>query len=135
MAGSVVFAMLADRIGRRPSILLAVLLFGAFTFLIPVATNLWELGILRFCAAFGVGGAMPMAIALISDYSKSTNRGLLITLLYLGYTSGSAGGGLLAAEMIPDLGWRRCSISAASARWRLEPFCSSSCRSRCAIWR
>jgi AAHS family 4-hydroxybenzoate transporter-like MFS transporter len=101
MTGSVVFAMLADRIGRRPSIL-----FGAFTFLIPVATNLWELGALRFAAAFGVGGAMPMAISLISDYSKSTNRGLLITLLYLGYTSGSSGGGLLAAEMIPDLGWR-----------------------------
>jgi MFS transporter, AAHS family, 4-hydroxybenzoate transporter len=106
MAGSVVFAMLADRIGRRPSILLAVALFGAFTFLMPVATNLVELGALRFCAAFGVGGAMPMAISLISDYAKSTNRGLLITLLYLGYTSGSAGGGLLAAEMIPDLGWR-----------------------------
>ena len=106
MTGSVVFAMLADRIGRRPSILLAVVLFGAFTFLIPVATNLWELGALRFAAAFGVGGAMPMAISLISDYSKSTNRGLLITLLYLGYTSGSSGGGLLAAEMIPDLGWR-----------------------------
>src|SRR5512134_3214186 len=59
MTGSVVFAMLADRIGRRPSILLAVLLFGAFTCLIPIATNLWELGLLRFAAAFGVGGAMP----------------------------------------------------------------------------
>ena len=106
MAGSVVFSMLADRIGRRPSILLAVGLFGVFTFLIPVATNLVELGALRFCAAFGVGGAMPMAIALISDYSKSTNRGLLITLLYLGYTSGSAGGGLVVAAMIPELGWR-----------------------------
>jgi AAHS family 4-hydroxybenzoate transporter-like MFS transporter len=106
MTGSIVFSMLADRMGRRPSILIAVALFGAFTFSIPVATNLWELGFLRFWAAFGVGGAMPMAIALISDYSKSTNRGLLITLLYLGYTSGSSGGGLLAAEMIPDLGWR-----------------------------
>jgi AAHS family 4-hydroxybenzoate transporter-like MFS transporter len=106
MSGSVVFAMLADRIGRRPSILLAVLVFGAFTCLIPVATNLVALGFLRFCAAFGVGGAMPMAIALISDYSKSSNRGLLITLLYLGYTSGSSGGGLLAAEVIPQYGWR-----------------------------
>ena len=106
MAGSVVFSMLADRIGRRPSILIAVGLFGVFTLLIPVATNLWELGALRFCAAFGVGGAMPMAIALIADYAKSISRGLLITLLYLGYTSGSAGGGLVAAAMIPDLGWR-----------------------------
>src|SRR5262245_10329308 len=106
MAGSVVFAMLADRIGRRPSILIAVGLFGAFTFLIPVATNLVELSALRFLAAFGVGGAMPMAIALISDYAKSANRGLLITLLYLGYTLGSSGGGQLAAVMIPEFGWR-----------------------------
>jgi AAHS family 4-hydroxybenzoate transporter-like MFS transporter len=106
MTGSVVFSMLADRIGRRPSILIAVGLFGIFTLLIPVATNLWELGALRFCAAFGVGGAMPMAIALIADYAKSVSRGLLITLLYLGYTSGSAGGGLVAAAIIPELGWR-----------------------------
>jgi AAHS family 4-hydroxybenzoate transporter-like MFS transporter len=106
MAGSIVFAMLADRIGRRPSILLAALLFGGFTFLIPIASNLGELAVLRFCAAFGVGGAMPMAIALISDYSKSKNRGFRITLMYLGYTAGSSGGGMLAAEIIPQYGWR-----------------------------
>ena len=106
MTGSIVFAMLADRIGRRPSILLAALLFGGFTFLIPLATNLVELAILRFCAALGVGGAMPMAISLVSDYSKSKNRGLRITLMYLGYTAGSAGGGILAAEVIPQYGWR-----------------------------
>ncbi len=104
MTGSIVFAMLADRIGRRPSILLAVLLFGGFTFLIPTSSNLVELSVLRFCAAFGVGGAMPMAIALISDYSKSKNRGFRITLMYLGYTAGSSGGGMLAAEIIPQYG-------------------------------
>src|SRR6185436_135778 len=48
MSGSIVFAMLADRIGRRPSTVMAVLLFGAFTFAIPLATNLWELAALRF---------------------------------------------------------------------------------------
>jgi AAHS family 4-hydroxybenzoate transporter-like MFS transporter len=106
MTGSILFAMLADKIGRRPSTVFAVMLFGAFTFAIPLATNLYELAALRFCAAFGVGGGMPMAIALVSDYAKSKNRGLRITLLYLGYTIGSSGGGFLAAEMIPALGWR-----------------------------
>src|SRR4030095_8392840 len=48
MSGRVVSSRLADRIGRRPSILIAVGLFGVFTFLIPVATNLVELGALRF---------------------------------------------------------------------------------------
>lgn len=106
MSGSIVFAMLADRIGRRVATIMAVLLFGAFTFAIPLATNLYELAALRFCAAFGVGGGMPMAIALISDYARSKNRGLRITLLYLGYTIGSSGGGFLAAELIPEFGWR-----------------------------
>lgn len=106
MTGSIVFAMLADRIGRRPSILLATFLFGVFTLLIPISDNLVELAALRFCAAFGVGGAMPMAISLVSDYSKSKRRGFRITLMYLGYTAGSSGGGMLAAEIIPQYGWR-----------------------------
>jgi AAHS family 4-hydroxybenzoate transporter-like MFS transporter len=106
MSGSIVFAMLADRIGRRPSTLMAAGMFGAFTLLIPISTNLYELAALRFLAAFGVGGAMPMAIALVSDYSKSKSRGFRITLMYLGYTAGSSGGGLLAAELIPQHGWR-----------------------------
>lgn len=104
--GSMVFAMLADRIGRRPATVLAVLLFGAFTFAVPLASNLTELSVLRFCAAFGVGGGMPMAIALVCDYAKSSNRGLRGTLLFLGYTVGTTGGGLLAADMVPRYGWR-----------------------------
>src|SRR5215813_2487818 len=86
--GSIVFAMLADRVGRRPATVLAVLIFGAFTLAIPLASNLFELSLLRFCAAFGVGGGMPMAIALISDYARANRRGLCVTLLFLGYTAG-----------------------------------------------
>jgi AAHS family 4-hydroxybenzoate transporter-like MFS transporter len=47
-----------------------------------------------------------MAIALVCDYAKSTNRGLRGTLLFLGYTVGTTGGGLLAAEIVPQYGWR-----------------------------
>jgi AAHS family 4-hydroxybenzoate transporter-like MFS transporter len=106
ISGAIAFGMLADRIGRRPATILAVLVFGAFTLAIPVATNLIELASLRFCAAFGVGGGMPMAIALVSDYSKSKRRAFFVTLLFLGYTAGSSGGGLLAAEILPQFGWR-----------------------------
>jgi MFS transporter, AAHS family, 4-hydroxybenzoate transporter len=106
MTGSIVFAMLADRIGRRHAILLATVVFGSFTFAVPFAHSLLQLSVLRFCAALGIGGGMPMAVSLITDYARSANRGLIITLLYLGYTAGSSGGGLLAAEMIPAYGWR-----------------------------
>ncbi len=106
IAGSVAFGMLADRIGRRPATVLAVLVFGAFTLAIPLADNLVELSLLRFCAALGVGGGMPMAIALVSDYAKTKRRAFFVTLLFLGYTAGSSGGGLLAAEIVPQFGWR-----------------------------
>jgi AAHS family 4-hydroxybenzoate transporter-like MFS transporter len=106
LVGSILFSMLADRIGRRNAILIAMTELGLFTLAIPYATNLLELGVLRFLAALGIGGAMPLAVALMAEYSKSKSRGLMITLLFLGYTCGSSGGGFLASYLIPTFGWQ-----------------------------
>src|SRR5213082_2539264 len=43
MIGAVAFSMLADRIGRRHSILIAVFTFGVFTVAIPLAANIGQL--------------------------------------------------------------------------------------------
>lgn len=106
MLGSIGFSILGDRIGRRSSILLAVSLFGAFTIAIPLAGNLAELAGLRFFAALGIGGAVPMVVALLSDYSKASSKALKIAALYLGYTVGSSGGGFVAAAITPVYGWK-----------------------------
>ena len=106
MIGSLAFAMLADRIGRRNSILIAVFTFGIFTTAMPLAADLTQLALIRFASALGVGGAMPMAISLLADYVQTKSRGLKITLLYLGYTFGSSGGGFLAAALTPNFGWK-----------------------------
>lgn len=106
MIGSVAFSMLADRIGRRNSILTAVFTFGIFTIAIPLATNLGQLALIRFLSALGIGGGIPMAISLLVDYAQSKTRGLKVTLLYVGYTFGSSGGGFLAAALTPNYGWK-----------------------------
>ena len=106
LIGSVLFSMLADRIGRRKTILLAVLVFGVFTLAIPLATDRWELVALRFCASLGIGGGMPMAVAMVSDHFPARARGFYITLLFIGYALGSSGGGFFAAWLIPTFGWR-----------------------------
>ena len=105
MLGSIAFSMLADSIGRRNSIILAVAIFGVFTIALSYASNLVELSVIRFFSALGVGGAMPMAISMMADYSQARSRGLKITLLYLGYTTGSSGGGFLASWLTPNYGW------------------------------
>src|SRR6202049_997084 len=106
MIGAIACSMLADRFGRRTSILLAVFVFGIFTTALPLATNLVQLSIIRFISALGIGGGMPMAISLLADYAQTKTRGLKVTLLYLGYTGGSSGGGFLAAALTPSYGWK-----------------------------
>jgi len=134
MAGSIVFAMLADRIGRRPATILAAALFGGFTLAIPLATNLIQLGALRFCAAFGLA-ADAMAIALISDYVKVKRRALFVTLLFLGYTAGFIGRRFArGGDRASISGGARCSMSEARAALGLPRSCSFGFRSRCAIW-
>jgi len=105
MTGSLTFSMIADAIGRRNAIILATVLFSGFTYAMSYSTNLLDLGIYKFCASLGVGGAMPMAIALMSDYTHSRWRGLFVTGLFIGYSVGTVGGGFLAAEMILTVGW------------------------------
>lgn len=107
MLGAVGFSMLADRIGRRKSILLAVFIFGIFTIGLSYTTDVVSLATVRFISALGVGGGMPMAISLMADYAQTKTRGLKITLLYLGYTGGSSGGGFLAAALLKaGYGWQ-----------------------------
>lgn len=105
MTGSLTFSMIADKIGRRNAIILATVMFSGFTYAMSFSTGLLDLGIYKFCASLGVGGAMPMAIALIADYTHSKWRGFFVTGLFIGYSIGTVGGGFLAAEMILTVGW------------------------------
>lgn len=106
MIGAVAFTMLADHIGRRKAILLAVFVFSVFTVALSFTTNIVQLSIVRFISALGIGGGMPMAISLVADYAQTKTRGFKITLLYLGYTIGSSGGGFLAAALTVNFGWK-----------------------------
>jgi len=107
MLGAVGFSMLADHIGRRKSILLAVFIFSIFTIALSYTTDVVSLSIVRFISALGIGGGMPMAISLVADYAQTKTRGLKVTLLYLGYTGGSSGGGFLAAALLrAGYGWQ-----------------------------
>jgi MFS transporter, AAHS family, 4-hydroxybenzoate transporter len=106
MVGAVAFSMLADRIGRRKSILYAVFTFSIFTIALSFTRDIVQLSVVRFISALGIGGGMPMAISLVADYAQQKTRGLKITLLYLGYTIGSSGGGFLAAALTVNFGWQ-----------------------------
>jgi AAHS family 4-hydroxybenzoate transporter-like MFS transporter len=49
---------------------------------------------------------MPNAITLTSEYSPQRTRSTVVTIMFCGFTLGSGLGGVLAAHMIPEYGWR-----------------------------
>ncbi|CAE6811048.1 3-hydroxybenzoate transporter MhbT [Paraburkholderia domus] len=104
--GSFLFGPLADRIGRKRVIMISLVLFGIGSFACAYAPSLTWLILLRFATGAGLGGAMPNAITLSSEFSPARNRAWMVTLMFCGFTLGLAFGGAIAALLIPTFGWK-----------------------------
>lgn len=65
--GGVLFGSLADRWGRRPTMAVTILFYSIFSGLTFFATSLWQVAVLRFLVAMGVGGEWAVAAALVSE--------------------------------------------------------------------
>jgi AAHS family 4-hydroxybenzoate transporter-like MFS transporter len=104
--GGVAGGVLGDRIGRRVALLGSVLMFAALTLAIAFVDSIGVLTILRFVAGVGLGGAMPNATALASEYVPRRHRPLAITLTIVCIPLGGFLAGLLAGQIVPTLGWR-----------------------------
>jgi MFS family permease len=72
--GGVLFGSLADRIGRKPTMALTILFYSVFSGLTYFATDVWQVAILRFLVALGVGGEWAVAAALVSEVFPATAR-------------------------------------------------------------
>ncbi len=106
MIGALVFSPLSDRLGRKGVIAISAVLFGAFSLLTPTAHNLMQLFWLRFATGLGLGGAMPNAIALTSEFLPKRLRSTLTVVMFFGFSLGSGLGGLIAALLIRSYGWK-----------------------------
>ena len=107
LVGSLVFSMLADKIGRRPILIGATLFFGVMTIVAARAASVGELLVLRFVAGIGLGCIIPNATALVGEYSPRRLRGQLMMVVGgVGFTGGAAIGGFISAFLIPRFGWR-----------------------------
>ena len=106
MLGALFIAPLADRLGRRPVLLGSLLVFGVTTLLTAWAADLSGLMLLRFATGVGLGGAMPNAVALTSEYMPSRRRAFLVMMMFNGFNMGSMMGGILSAQFVGTLGWQ-----------------------------
>jgi AAHS family 4-hydroxybenzoate transporter-like MFS transporter len=106
LVGSLFYGWLGDRLGRRFTIILGTCNFGIPVLLIVWATNVPELAILRFIAGIGMGGVVPIAYTLVSDYAPRRLRSTVTVVTNAGYSLGGVATGLVAAAVIPTYGWQ-----------------------------
>lgn len=104
--GAMTLGLLGDKLGRRPVILGAVALFGLATLATAFATTTTQIVIFRFLAGLGMGGATPVLLSLAGEYGPAKKRGTIMTTVLLGLPAGAILGGLLAAKMLPVIGWQ-----------------------------
>src|ERR1700736_4584363 len=121
MSGALVFGPLADRIGRKKIIILSTLAFGIGTLATAFTGDVNTLLVIRFLTGLGLGGAMPNAVAMTSEFNPRRRRATMVMIMFCGFSVGAALGGLLAAALIPQFGWRSVFVAGGLAPLLLVP--------------
>jgi AAHS family benzoate transporter-like MFS transporter len=121
MVGAIAIGTVTDIIGRRRTMLITVTGFSVLTLLCALAPDPWTFGALRFLAGLGLGGVLPVAIALVNEYAKVGKGGGATTVLMTGYHVGAVITALLGIIVIPALGWRAMFVIGALPALVLVP--------------
>ncbi|MEV1292675.1 MFS transporter [Pseudonocardia sp. NPDC049635] len=104
--GSLFVAPYADRFGRRPVVIVCLVIAGAGMVLSAVAQSALQLGLLRVLTGIGVGGILASTNVIAAEYASRRWRGMAVSLQATGYALGATLGGLLAVALIGSWGWR-----------------------------
>ena len=105
MAGALIGSPVADRIGRKPVILVSAAVMGVFALLTASAESTFELFLYRFLTGLGLGGVMPTINILTAEFAPAGRRALLMTTMFVGFPIGIMAGGVAAAALINVFGW------------------------------
>jgi putative MFS transporter len=102
LAGAFVFGRLADRIGRRPVLMAAVVIDACFGVASAFAPDFTWLLVLRCLTGVGVGGTLPVDYTMMAEFLPSDRRGRWLVLLESFWAVGTL---LLAVLALAALRW------------------------------
>lgn len=95
-----------DRFGRRISLIGCLAAFGLTTIATVFVHGIFGLSALRLLTGMGTGGALPNVSALTAEFAPLRRRAAAVKLTILCVPLGGMLGGVLAAWILPRLGWR-----------------------------
>ncbi|MCS5732291.1 MFS transporter [Herbiconiux daphne] len=120
--GAIVFGHIGDRLGRRRTLIITLMLMGVSTFLIGVLPTYAAIGVsapviltvLRFAQGFGYGGEYTGGVLMLAEHAPPDRRGFYTGLNNAAPVAGFVAssllfmmmGAILPAEQFLDWGWR-----------------------------
>ena len=104
--GSIVLGGVADRIGRRPTMLGCLVLMTLGMFMVTTVKTIPELEVWRFTTGLGIGGLLAASNAVAAEFANLRRRNLCVSLMAIGYPLGAVSGGLIVAMLLRAHNWR-----------------------------
>jgi benzoate transport len=104
--GSVLLGGIADRIGRRRTMLACLVAMAAGMFLATTAEGVVDLSVWRLLTGVGIGGMLATINAVAAEFSSLARRNLALALMTIGYPIGAVVGGSIAALLLKGGDWR-----------------------------
>ena len=104
--GALIFGRLADRFGRRPTLMLNISCYALLEFLSGFAPSLTVLLLLRFLFGIAMGGEWGVGSALTMETIPARSRGIVSGLLQAGYPSGYLLASVVFGQLHHLIGWR-----------------------------
>jgi len=105
--GSILLGGFADKRGRKPAMLICLVIMAVGMYMAHAATALWPLTIFRFITGLGIGGMLAATNAVIAETTSRSSRSIAMALYVIGYPIGGVIGGYAAQSwLLVDYDWR-----------------------------
>lgn len=106
LIGALAGGTLTDWLGRRPILVWSVLLFSAGSAVCALAPSVAVFGGGRFLAGLGLGGLMPICLAMVAEFAPPKRAALATGLLMTSYHAGGMAATGIGMLLGPSAGWR-----------------------------
>ncbi|MET0418486.1 MAG: aromatic acid/H+ symport family MFS transporter [Actinoplanes sp.] len=100
--GAMTIGTVTDYLGRRKVMIFAVVVFSVFTIAVAFSTSVFTFGLYRFLAGLGLGGCLPTAITLVTEFARKGKSSSAATSVMTGYHVGAVLTALLGLVVLGE---------------------------------
>jgi benzoate transport len=104
--GSLLLGGVADKIGRRPTMLGCLVVMSAGMYMATTVKGLFDLSMWRVITGLGIGGMLAAINAVAAEFANARRRNFCVSIMAIGYPIGAVLGGLVAAQLLKTHDWR-----------------------------